>query len=152
MNALDLHKLESTLEEESITESGSGTDNFVTEMLHPYFIEWLAFLQYQLLQAVHKFFDLNLLSQVDEILQCNSCRGVWKSFHCLNCCLADIRHLMSLVPVVTQDILDHLLHKNTVISFSSHTGVGAIDGASNCVIEKISSTSTTFPADSPNFF
>ena len=52
--------------------------------------------------------------------------------------------------IVLKDILNNLLHEDTVISLSSHSGVSSTNSKSDFVDKKIGSSSASFSGDSAN--
>lgn len=122
---------ESLLEDPSFGESSGESLDLIGDLIHPDLEEGLTLLHDLLLHELAHRFDLGLLSVVDQVSHnLDSANGLeaWDLSNGAHC---QLRHLMSLLLNVLEDVFNNLLHENSVVSLSRHTGVSRWDSVSD---------------------
>lgn len=123
--------LKGRLKHESIGKSsGEGLD-LIRHLIHPHIKERFAFLHDLLLQQLSKRLDQGLFSVVNQVSDGLKTCNRLQLGNLADRAHSQLRHLVLLLLHVGQDVLDHLLHEDAVVSLGSHARVSTGNAVGN---------------------
>ena len=142
-----LEVLEGSLEHVSLGKGLGQTLDLVRNLIKPDIKERLSLLEHLLLEDLSHCLDLGVFPEENQVAKSLEIANTIEGWDLADWALSQLWQIVSLLLSVGEDVLDDLLHEDTVISLGGHSRVRRDDSLWDGAVEKEAASTAPLTAD-----